>query len=340
MRGLILKSEKFNENYKGYYYLIFLSLLVLVVALISIGIGAIFISPVEVLLSLIGKGSGDFDFIIYNYRLPRIILAFLIGTGLASSGTIIQGVVRNPLASPDVIGISKGASLAAAIVIILFPKSPVYALPLAAFLGAAIVAAILFILASKKGLKPSTLALTGIALGAVCNSGIQYLMVKFPVDVNAALVWLTGSLWGRNWKHVQILFPILLILLILAVIFSRKIDVLNLGDEVAKGLGEKVTTSRLLLLSIAVALAGASVAVGGSIGFIGLISPHMARKVIGSKHKLLIPISSLFGILILLIADSIGRFVFAPVEIPVGIVTAIIGAPYFLYLLQREKRAN
>jgi ABC-type Fe3+-siderophore transport system permease subunit len=315
-----------------------LILIVLLLAIISLGVGAVFISPDQVITALIGTGAENHLFILENYRLPRILLACLVGAGLAVSGAILQGIIRNPLASPDVIGITKGAGLAAAIVLILFPKSPVYMLPIAAFMGAATVAVLLFVFAYKQGAQPATLALVGIALGAICQAGIQYLMIRFPVDVNAALIWLTGSLWGRGWEQVMGLVPWFIVLFPLVFILAAKLDVLNLGDDVAEGLGENVKRVRYLLLAVAVSLAGVCVAVVGSIGFVGLIAPHMARRLIGARHRLMLPVSASFGAMLILISDGLGRGLVPPIEIPAGIITAVIGAPYFLYLLQQERR--
>ncbi|MHA6487116.1 Fe(3+)-citrate ABC transporter permease YfmE [Bacillus cabrialesii] len=314
-----------------------LAVLLIVLSIISIGFGALYISPDAVVTNLLGMDQ-SFEFIIQQYRLPRILLAILAGAGLAAAGAILQGVIRNPLASPDVVGISKGSGLAAMAVILMFPESPVYVLPFSAFAGAAIIAVLLLMIARKKGIQPSSLALSGIALGAVCHAGMQYMMVKFPGDVNAALIWLTGSLWGRNWEEVKLLAPWLLILLPIVCILIPKLDLMSLGDELAQGLGENANRLRFILIFTAVALAGSCVAVVGSIGFIGLLAPHIARRLTGEKAKYLLPASALIGAIILLIADTLGRSIMPPVEIPAGILTAVIGAPYFLYLLKFEAR--
>lgn len=317
--------------------LVFLVILTIIAAILAIGAGAVFISPLEIFQSIFdGTDSGP-GFIIMNYRLPRIVMAILVGAGLGVSGTILQGIIRNPLASPDVIGITKGAGLAAAIVVLLFPSSPIIVLPIAALAGAAIITVILYLFAYKKGVNPSTLALVGIALGAICQAGIQYLMVKFPVEINAALVWLTGSLWGKSWNDVLLLLPWIVILVPISMLLASKLDILNLGDDVAEGLGEPTERSRILLLAVAVALAGSSVAVVGSIGFLGLIAPHIARQMVGNRHQLLLPTAAVMGILILLLADALGRGIAPPNEVPAGIFTAILGAPYFLYLLRKLK---
>ncbi|MBU8905408.1 iron chelate uptake ABC transporter family permease subunit [Desertibacillus haloalkaliphilus] len=319
--------------------LIILPIAIILFSLISTGVGAVFIPPQEVVAVLLGSGNDMNTFLIESYRIPRIVLAILIGAGLAVSGTILQGIIRNPLASPDVIGITKGAGLAAVIVIILFPNSPVYVLPVSAFAGAMAVALILYLMVYKQGIQPTTLALGGVALGAICHAGIQYFMIKYPLEINAALIWLTGSLWSRGWDQIYGVLPWILILLPLTMVLAIKLDILNLGDDVAQGLGESVTKVRLLMLMIAVALAASCVAAVGSIGFIGLIAPHIARKLIGVKHKHLLPISAMIGSLLVVIADAIGRGIVPPKEIPVGIVIAVIGAPYFLYLLRNSKNS-
>ncbi|MRG86838.1 FecCD family ABC transporter permease [Salinibacillus xinjiangensis] len=319
------------------FWLPLLGIITILVAIVASGIGAVFVSPIRVMSTVLGLDSGNHVFILENYRFPRVVLALLVGAGLGVSGAILQGVIRNPLASPDVIGITKGAGLAAAMIIILIPNSPVFALPLAAFVGAGMVTLFLYIFAYKQGVNPSTLALVGIAIGAVCQAGIQFLMVKFPVEINAALVWLTGSIWGNDWNDVALLAPFIVILVPLSIMVAIKLDVLSLGDEVAQGLGESVKRTRILLLCLSVALAGASVAVVGSLGFIGLIAPHIARQLVGNRSKILLPASALTGMIIVLLADALGRGVAPPVEVPAGIFTAVIGAPYFLYLLRRIK---
>lgn len=333
------------EGRKGLFlspvtYLFLFALLIPIFSIVSLGIGAIPITPLEVWSALMGGGDEQHVFIIENYRIPRMVLALLAGSGLAVSGTILQSVIRNPLASPDVIGITKGAGLAACMVMILFPKSPVYVLPVSAFAGASLVAIALYWFSYRRGVQPSTLALAGIGLGAICQAGIQYLMVKYPVDVNLALVWLAGSLWGRNWEEIFGVLPWILILLPLLILFAMKLDVLSLGDEVAIGLGENVKRLRVILLGMAVALAGACVAAVGSIGFVGLIVPHMARRLVGANHIWILPVSAMLGSLFILVADSMGRGLFPPFEIPAGIVTAVIGAPYFLFLLRQEKKGR
>ncbi len=332
-------KQKFmlQRNVHPNLILLVLLIIILILSIISLGLGAIYITPSEIIQNLIGEGTQSQKFILSNYRIPRIIIAIIVGSGLATAGAILQGILRNPLASPDVIGVTKGAGLAAVIIIVLFPASPIIYLPLAAFIGAAIIAVILMLFVYKKGAQPNTLALVGIALGAICQAGIEYFMIKFPDDVSATLLWLTGSLWARGWDQVYILLPCL-ILIPLLIGLTSKLDILSLGDDIATGLGERSKFLRYILLGVSVVLIGVCVATVGSIGFIGLIAPHIARRIVGSKFKVLLPASALFGAILLLVADSLGRGLFPPIEIPAGIITAVIGAPYFLYLLRSERK--
>ena len=215
-----------------------LLIIIFILSIVSLGLGAIYITPSEIIHNLIGEGTQSQRFILNNYRIPRIIIAIIVGAGLATAGAILQGILRNPLASPDVIGVTKGAGLAAVIIIVLFPTSPIIFLPLSAFIGAAIIAAILMLFVYKKGAQPNTLALVGIALGAICQAGIEYLMIKFPDDVSMTLLWLTGSLWARGWDQVYLLLPCLILIPILFGL-TAKLDILSLGDDIATGLGER-----------------------------------------------------------------------------------------------------
>lgn len=324
-------------NKRPRFIIIALITIILFIGLLSIAVGTIYVPLDQVGLTVLGQPTEN-AFIIQRYRAPRVMLSVFVGAGLAMSGAILQGVLRNPLASPDVIGITKGAGLAASITIILFPASPVIALPLSAFAGAMLVAALLFGFVYRRDGSPISLTLTGIALGAMCNAGIQYLIVKHPVNVNTALVWLTGSVYGRGWDEVVGVFPWLGLLFPLALASAGKLDILHLGDDVATGLGENSKRLRLCLVAVAVALAGVSVAAVGAIGFVGLIAPHMARRLVGAKYGVLLPVAGLLGAILILVADTLGRILCPPLEFPAGLITAVVGAPYFLYVLRRERR--
>ncbi|SIS44207.1 FecCD family ABC transporter permease [Salimicrobium salexigens] len=304
---------------------------VLVAGILSAGVGAVYVSPAAIF-------SGEQSFLFMNFRVPRLVIALLVGAGLGISGAILQAVIRNPLASPDVIGITKGAGFAAASTIILFPGLPPQAVPVAAFLGAGIVTAGLYLFAFRQRVQPATLALVGIALGAIFQAGIQFLTVRYPVETNVALVWLTGSLWGKDWSDIWMLLPWIIIFSGIAMFLTGKMDILQLGDDVAEGLGESVKAARIVLLLVSVVLAGVSVAIVGTLGFVGLVAPHIARQLVGNKHIVLLPASALTGMILLLVADGLGRGLVPPTEIPAGIFTAVIGAPYFLYLLRKMQK--
>ncbi|MGG4448183.1 FecCD family ABC transporter permease [Brevibacillus porteri] len=322
---------------KNTLLLIGLVALVLVAALLSMGIGPIFIGPDQIIRVIMGESS-SLTFMIENYRLPRALLAILAGAGFAIAGVILQGMIRNPLASPDVIGVTKGAGLFAVVVIILFPTASPLLLPIVAFLGALAVAIALIYFTRKSGAQPTTFALVGMGVGAICQALTEFIMVKYPMQANDSLVWLAGSLWGKGWDEIYALLPWLLVFIPISLALHRKLDIISLDEGSSTGLGLNVVRTRYMLLLLAVALAGACVAAIGSIGFVGLIAPHMARKLFGHQHRYLLPGAAVLGALVLVIADALGRGLNPPIEIPAGIVTAVIGVPYFLYLVRQEKK--
>ncbi|MCR8634791.1 FecCD family ABC transporter permease [Paenibacillus radicis (ex Xue et al. 2023)] len=310
-------------------------LVMIVLAAVSVSVGTVSVPFRDIGVSLLDENSPAY-FIVHQIRLPRVLVGILAGFGLAVAGVILQSIVRNPLASPDVIGITKGAGLAAAAVIFLFPKAPGYIIPAAAFAGAVGAFFILMLLSRRLTLSPASLALVGVAMGAVLQAGTQYLIVTHPTNINMALLWLAGSLWSRGWNEVISLLPWIVLLLPLAWGSYAKLNVFQLGDESSISLGLNILRERFWLLLLAVALAGISVSAVGAIGFIGLIAPHMARSIVGGRHQWLIPLAALIGADLMLLGDCLGRIIIIPREVPVGIMTAIIGAPYFVYLLRKE----
>ncbi|MCO4785892.1 MAG: Fe(3+) dicitrate ABC transporter permease subunit FecD [Marinomonas atlantica] len=274
-------------------------------------------------------------FTVYEYRLPRIFLAILVGAGLALSGALVQGVIRNPLASPDVLGVSHGAGLAAVFYMTYFSGASTEWLPEVALSGGICAALILWYLCGNHS-SAIKLAILGVALAAFWASCIDFMMLTKPLEINNALLWLTGSLWGRSWPQLQALLP-WFVLVPFALGLSKYLNVLDLGDDSANSLGVSPQSVRLLSLAIAVALTAACVSVCGPIGFLGLVAPHLTRKLVGGRHQSLLPASMLTGACLLLAADLAARTLAPPIELPAGILTAIIGAPYFLWLLLRMK---
>lgn len=275
------------------------------------------------------------QFTLYDYRLPRVLLALMVGAFLGASGALVQGVVRNSLASPDILGISHGAGLAAVFFMLYMPNGSVYLLPWVALVGGLVAAGILLVFCRRLH-KPIEFALTGVALAALLGSVIDFLMLTQKVDINQALLWLTGSLWARGWTQVTLLLPWCLLLPV-AISCSKRLDLYAIGDEKAINLGVKVNKTRLGVLLLAVLLTSVSVAVCGPLAFLGLVSPHIARRLVGGNHFQLIAVSMLVGSLLLLFADLLARNISPPLDIPAGIMTALLGAPYFLYLLSKMK---
>lgn len=277
----------------------------------------------------------EYHYVLTAYRLPRLLLALLVGAALAVAGVLVQGIVRNPLASPDILGVNHAASLASVGALLLLPSLPVISLPLLAFAGGMAGLILLRILANTS--QPMKLALTGVALSACWASLTDYLMLSRPQDVNSALLWLTGSLWGRDWSFVKIAAPLLILFLPLSLRFCRDLDLLALGDARATTLGVSVPRIRLLALLLAVAMTSTGVAVCGPISFIGLVVPHMVRSITGGRHRWLLPVSAMAGALLLVVADLLARIIHPPLELPAGVLTAIIGTPWFVWLLVRMR---
>lgn len=302
--------------------------------LLHIMVGTYFLSPAKLWAALWDSTHEDY-FTVVSYRLPRAILAVILGAALAVSGVLIQTVVRNPLASPDILGISQAGGLTAVVVLLFLPTLPVYLLPFLTFLGG-IVSFILLWLLGGWIIQPFKMAMLGVALAALWSALTQYLLLRYPMDSNLALLWLTGSLWGRNWQSVAIVLPPLLIALPMSVYFCRELDLLTLGEEKPPTLGVSLQKTQILLLLLAVALATTAVATAGPMSFLGLIAPHITRYLVGGKHLKLLPSTLLIGAIVLLCADIFARIIAPPIELPAGILTAILGAPYFFYLLMKR----
>ena len=303
--------------------------------LISMVKGSVDIPLMEIAEFLTGAGSSPHGQIIYNIRLPRSIVAALVGINLALSGAILQAVMKNPLADPHIIGISSGAGLLGILVMLAFPGFAYLVTP-AAFIGAMGAALLIYILAWKNGIRPIRIILAGVAVSAFLSAGISALLIFYSDRVHSALMWMVGGLSARSWPQVEMLWPYTLICAVLALLAARHLNILQLGDELAKGLGLRVGLTRIMLSALAALLAASAVSVVGLLGFVGLIVPHTARLLVGSDYRVLLPATLLLGAGTVTFCDTIARTIVAPVELPVGIIMAVLGAPFFLYLLRRE----
>ena len=302
---------------------------------LSVMKGSVEISVAEIFSAIFGKSFGTHEQILNNIRLPRTIVAALVGINLSLSGAILQAVMKNPLADPHIIGISSGAGLAGIAVMLLFPETT-WAITPVAFLGAMSAAILIYILAWKNGIRPIRIILAGVAVSAFLGAGISSLMILNSDKVHGALMWMVGGLSARSWNHVEIILPYAIVGTLLAMIGAKYLNVLLLGDETAKSLGLRVEVVRLLFTALAALLAASAVSVVGLLGFVGLIVPHAARLIIGSDHNFLLPATVLLGIATVTISDTFARTIFSPLELPVGIVMAVAGAPFFLFLLRKE----
>ncbi len=297
--------------------------------------GAVRVPLGDVWAALGGQHTGGGRYIVWNLRLPRVLLAALVGMNLAVAGALLQSLTRNPLAEPNLLGISAGGGLAAVLALKLAPATPFTRLPLLAFGGSLLSAALVYALAWRGGVSPLRLVLAGVAVGALLTAFTTGLLLTSQITLQTTMSWLAGGLSARTWVHLRVLLPYWAGGMIAALALSRMLDVLALGDEPAAGLGIRVQWLRAALTAIVALLTGSAVAVAGLIGFVGLIVPHIARMLVGSRHAYVLPVSALLGGSLLVAADAVARTIAAPRELPIGIVTAVAGAPFFLWLLRR-----
>jgi len=336
-----LKSDRisFQIALKTCLITLILSLLLVLLMILGLSAGSDFIHPLIVIQELFGYGSGDYNFVLHTLRLPRVLMALLVGAALGVAGLILQGIIRNPLAAPDIIGVTSGASVGAIVFIVYFMGTvSIQFLPLAAIIGASIVSFIIYLLSWKKGVTPIRMVLIGIGISALAKAMVTMLLVISNVAATTkAYLWLTGSLYGANMQDVYLLLPWVLVLLPLTFIMARIVNVKELGDDIAIGLGVKVQIYRLFFLLISVMLAGSAVAFAGGIAFVGLVAPHMSRMLVGRSFAALIPVTAIIGGIIVIAADIVARTAFLPKDLPTGVFTAAIGAPFFIYLLFRTR---
>ena len=308
--------------------------LLLLLAILST-VGTVNLELKEIISALINNDNKMVTTIVYKMRLPRNILAAIVGANLAVAGVLLQSVMKNPLADPGITGVSTGASVAAIIILLLLPQYTGI-LPLIAFIGGAFACILVFIIAYKNGIKPGRIVLAGVAVNAILGGVISFLSTMYSDRIQSAMLWLNGSLATKTWVHVEMLFIYSIIGLIISLFLIRSANILQLGDDAATNLGVNANYSRLIICSVAVFLAAISTSVVGVISFVGLIVPHIARMIMGSDHKYTIPFSMVLGGMVLLVADTLGRTIGGAIEIPVGVIMSIFGGPFFLYLLRKR----
>lgn len=300
----------------------------------------------EVINTLLGNGTKLQNTAILSIRLPRLLVGTCVAIALSTAGAILQTITKNDLADTGIIGINAGAAVAA-ILFITYQTADYYSelgefsifvLPAMAIVGAGIASFIIYMLSSRNGIRPRRLLLIGIGLNAGLNAFITFFTFRGGVgDYNRVLTWTSGSLWGAGWSYAKVIIPIVALIFMVVLFNHKKLDVLNLSDEIAISLGLNLEKERKKFLSLAVILAGTATAFAGNIGFLGLISPHIAKKLVGSYHKNFLVISGVISVIIVLLADAVSRNLFSPIEIPVGITVSIFGVPYFIYLMMKEK---
>ncbi|MED3794526.1 MULTISPECIES: FecCD family ABC transporter permease [Niallia] len=326
-------SERKNRR-----IVVIITLLVLLIVAIYTGLslGAVKVNLSQILQVLKGNGEEVYETIIYNLRLPRIIIGLLVGACLAASGALLQGVMKNPLADPGIIGVSAGGGLAAILTMVIFPAYS-YLLPFLAFIGAFTATICIYLFAWDKGASPVKIVLAGVAMNALLGAMTNGVMVLYSDRIQSVIGWLSGGLNGRGWYHVEIIFPYAIVMLLLSFFTIKPMNILILGDESAKLLGQNVEWIRLVIILLASFLAGIAVSVAGLIGFVGLVVPHMIRLLIGEDYRYLLPYSIVGGAVLVVLADTVARTAFDPIELPVGILLAALGAPFFIILLRKRR---
>ena len=335
-----MKKNRFN-----------LTLIILFILLIfSFGVtlcwGTYEISPLDVIKTLLGNGTKLQNTAVLTIRLPRLLVGAFVGIALSTAGAILQTITKNDLADTGIIGINAGAAVAAVLFITYSTGSyyselgsfSIFVLPFMAIVGAGVTSFVIYMMSSRGGIRPKRLLLIGIGLNAGLNAFITFFTFRGGVgDYNRVLVWTSGSLWGSGMSYAKVIIPIVSLFFILVLFNHKKLDVLNLSDELAISLGLNIEKERRKFLTFAVILAGTATAFAGNIGFLGLISPHIARKMVGPYHKKFITVSAMISVIIILLADAVSRNLFSPIEIPVGITVSVFGVPYFIYLMMKEK---
>ncbi len=309
-------------------------------AVLSLGLGGTSMDMKGAVNAWLDGDYADADFrILFYIRLPRLLGACLSGAALAISGVLIQAVLNNPMAAPNVIGVNSGAGLAAAMTIALFPGA-LRLLPLTAFFGALLACLMIFAISQKTNASKLTITLVGVAFGSVLNAGINTVKVMFPDSVYDADLFMIGGFSGVTYVKMIPAGIVIVLGICAASLFARDIDILSLGESTASSLGQNVRLVRFALLTVAAALAGAAVSFAGLLGFVGLLVPHIMRKFAGTKHRVLIPAAALGGSILVVLCDVLSRVLFAPFEVPVGIILSAVGGLFFICLVLIGKRGG
>lgn len=333
------------KEYKIKQLMIGLIGLVIVSAVVYLSWGSYQMTVSDLFLTFIGRGSEFQQTALFNLRLPRLLVAICVGVALATSGGIVQTITKNELADPGMIGINAGAAVAA-ILVVTFQTThyysqlgsfSIYLLPIMAIIGAGITAFVIYLLSNQQGIKPKRMVLIGLGINAGLSAFMTFFIFRGGVgEYNKVLIWTSGSLWGTGWDYASIILPLVSLVFGLVLMNHKKLDVLQLSDEHILSLGLNRNRERKKMLIYAVILAGGATAFAGNIGFIGLISPNIAKRLVGSSHKHLLIVSALISVIIMLCADAVSRNLFSPIEIPVGIIVSMLGVPYFMYLIIKE----
>ena len=331
-----VKKEEHPLARKRMIVIVSLSLLLVIASVGSLMIGAVSFSVTEIWHGLLYANDSLERRIVWELRFPRVLIGLIVGMCLATSGAILQGIMKNPLADPGIIGVSSGAGLAATVILIIFPAYILF-LPAAAFLGALVTALVIYTLSWRGGTSAVRIILVGVAINAVIGAFMSALMLLYSDRVQAVLPWLAGGIAGVGWVQFEMIVYYALAALVLSLFSIRHIRILRLGDEVAKLLGHNVEQSRFFLIVLSTLLAGIAVSVSGLIGFVGLVIPHIMRTLVGGDYRFLLPASALGGSLLVVVADTVARSAFSPIELPVGILLSFLGGPFFLYMIQRRR---
>ncbi|MBD8004173.1 FecCD family ABC transporter permease [Bacillus norwichensis] len=320
------------------YALMATPVLLLLACLYGLTDGSVQISLLEMWQAITGNGESIHEKILLDVRLPRVLIGIFVGGCLAASGALLQGVMKNPLADPGIIGVSAGGGLAAVITMIVLPQLT-YLLPLTAFLGALITSMVIYFLAWDQGTSPVKIILAGVAVNALLGAVTSGVMLVYSDRVQAVLPWLAGDLSGKGWHHFEFMSPYAAAGILLCFLAIKPANLLLLGDDTAQLLGQRVEIQRFLLIVLASFLAGIGVSVAGLVGFVGLVIPHIVRIIIGDDYRFLLPLSIFWGASLVVFADTAARSWFDPTELPVGILLASLGAPFFLFLLRKRRIA-